>query len=184
MKIIAECHDKAMPTLFDLPAAAPLFSGFPSASLPDKNKNRFFIRQQAGNSAIEFAIVFPVFFIIFYAIVTYGLIMVAQQSITLAAEEGARAALRYAATDEARDTHAENAAIGTGSAAAWLADRLDFDGTLLASCPYTADASRCYRVTVTYPDYRENPLIPLILGPLMGVVVPDQLSSTAVVQID
>lgn len=180
MKIIAECNDKAMPTLFELPVAIPFSFRF---SPSDFYNNHLHIRQkQHGGAAIEFAVVFPVFFMMFYAIVTYGLIMVAQQSITLAAEEGARAALRHAATDEARTTNAENAAIGTGSAAAWLADRLDFSGTQL-NCPY-ANTSRCYRVTVTYPDYRENPLVPLVLGPLMGVVVPDQLSSTAIVQID
>ncbi|KLU20452.1 pilus assembly protein TadE, partial [Caballeronia mineralivorans PML1(12)] len=45
--------------------------------------------------AVEFAIVFPLFFLVFYAIVTYSMIFVAQQSLTLAASEGARAALRY-----------------------------------------------------------------------------------------
>ena len=56
---------------------------------------------------------------------SYGLILVAQQSITLAAAEGvARAALRYAASDAERtNSIANNAAIGTGSAAAWLGKR-------------------------------------------------------------
>lgn len=48
-----------------------------------------------GAVAIEFAIVFPVFFMIFYAIVTYGIIFATQQTLTLAAAEGARAAVRY-----------------------------------------------------------------------------------------
>ena len=51
--------------------------------------------KQKGAAAIEFAIIFPIFFIIFYAVVTYGLIFAAQQTITLAAAEGARAAVRY-----------------------------------------------------------------------------------------
>lgn len=55
-------------------------------------KNR---QRQRGNIAIEFAIVFLLFFFVFYAIVTYSLIFVAQQSLTLAAAEGARAALRF-----------------------------------------------------------------------------------------
>lgn len=53
--------------------------------------------KQQGAAAIEFAIIFPIFFIIFYAVVTYGLIFVAQQTLTLAAAEGARAAVRYPA---------------------------------------------------------------------------------------
>ena len=52
-------------------------------------------KKQQGAAAIEFAIIFPIFFLIFYAIVTYGLIFAAQQTITLAASEGARAAVRY-----------------------------------------------------------------------------------------
>ena len=53
--------------------------------------------KQKGAAAIEFAIIFPIFFIIFYAVVTYGLIFAAQQTLTLAAAEGARAAVRYPA---------------------------------------------------------------------------------------
>jgi hypothetical protein len=52
-------------------------------------------KKQQGAAAIEFAILFPIFFLIFYAIITYGLIFAAQQTLTLAAAEGARAAVRY-----------------------------------------------------------------------------------------
>ena len=53
------------------------------------------LKKQQGAAAIEFAILFPIFFLIFYAIITYGLIFAAQQTLTLAAAEGARAAVRY-----------------------------------------------------------------------------------------
>ena len=36
-------------------------------------------KKQQGAAAIEFAIIFPIFFLIFYAIITYGLIFAAQQ---------------------------------------------------------------------------------------------------------
>ncbi len=147
-----------------------------------------FSKKNNGAAAIEFALVFPLFFVIFYAIITYGLIFVAQQSITLAAAEGARAALRFAATDVARSENATNAAIGVGSAAYWLTPRLTVSNTL-ATCPYSSSANnstgvRCYRVTVTYVGYGQNPLVPLLLGPLMKVAVPDKLESTAIIQID
>lgn len=143
-------------------------------------------QRQRGLAAIEFAIVFPLFFMVFYAIVTYGLIFIAQQSITMAAAEGARAALRYAATDTLRTTNARNAALGNGSTAYWLNGRLSFSGTIAATCPYNGGAvtGRCYTATVTYANYRQNPLVPLLLGGLMRVAVPTQLSSTAVVQLD
>jgi Flp pilus assembly protein TadG len=144
-------------------------------------------QRQRGVAALEFVFVFPLFFLIFYGIVSYGLILVAQQSITLAAAEGARAALRYAASDAERTVNAKNAAIGTGSAAAWLSSvPLTFVGVPLAACPYNPGVAggRCYRVTVTYPNYAQNPLVPLLLGSLMNVAVPSQLSSSATIQID
>ena len=52
-------------------------------------------RRQHGATAVEFALVFPLFFLIMYAIVTYGLIFAVQQGLTLAATEGARTALNY-----------------------------------------------------------------------------------------
>lgn len=147
-----------------------------------------FSNKVKGAAAIEFALVFPLFFVIFYAIITYGLIFVAQQSITLAAAEGARAALRSAATESARTDNVNNAAIGVGSAAYWLSPRLTVARSL-STCPYSSSANnntgvRCYRVTVTYAGYAQNPLVPLLLGPLMSVLVPSQLESTAVIQID
>lgn len=140
-------------------------------------------RRQHGVAALEFVLVFPVFFIVFYSIVTYGLIMVAQQSISLAASEGARAAMRYTTSDAIRTLNAQNAAIGVNGAASWLAGRLVFTGAMLPACPYNANGGSCYQVTVTYPNYRQNPLVPLVLGSFMGVLVPSQLSSSAVVQV-
>lgn len=52
-------------------------------------------RRQAGVYAVEFALVFPVFFLVFYGLLSFGVITTVQQSLTMAAEEGARASLRY-----------------------------------------------------------------------------------------
>lgn len=145
-------------------------------ALPDR-------RRRSGSVAIEFAIVFPIFFLIFYAIVSYGLILIAQQSITLAAAEGARAAVRYAADDATRSSNAQSAATGPGSTASWLSGHLTFTAAALANCPYNAGSltGRCYRVTVTYPNYAQDPLVPRMLG---SIPLPDQLSSSAVAQLD
>lgn len=61
----------------------------------DGRRFAFARRMERGVYAVEFAIVFPVFFLLFYGILTFGLIFTAQQSLTLAAEDGARATLRY-----------------------------------------------------------------------------------------
>lgn len=38
-------------------------------------------KRQQGAAAIEFSILFPIFFLLFYAIITYGLIFAAQQTL-------------------------------------------------------------------------------------------------------
>ncbi|MPS29409.1 TadE family protein [Pigmentiphaga sp.] len=50
---------------------------------------------QQGAYATEFALIFPIFFLVFYGVLSFGLIFTTQQSLTLAVEEGARASLRY-----------------------------------------------------------------------------------------
>src|SRR5437899_2856766 len=141
------------------------------------------LRWQHGIAAVEFAIVFPVFFVIFYGLVTYGLIFVAQQSLTLAAEEGARAALRYSSTSNPGTIACDTAK----SVVSWLGTGIV---TCTASnpainCPYPAGntTAKCIKVSVAYP-YQANPLIPLLLGPLMNVVVPTQIGSSATVQLE
>lgn len=52
-------------------------------------------RRQRGTYALEFALIFPIFFALFYGVLSFGLIFTVQQSLTLAAEDGARASLRY-----------------------------------------------------------------------------------------
>src|SRR3546814_15231297 len=55
--------------------------------------NRF--QRQRGAYAVEFALVFPLFFLIVYATLTYGLIFTAQQSLNYAAESGPGAPLPW-----------------------------------------------------------------------------------------
>lgn len=51
-------------------------------------------RTQRGATAIEFALVFPLLFILFYSMVVYSYLFVLQESITYAAQEAAAAAHR------------------------------------------------------------------------------------------
>ncbi|XAH24545.1 TadE/TadG family type IV pilus assembly protein [Xylophilus sp. GW821-FHT01B05] len=136
-------------------------------------------RRLRGATAIEFAIIFPVFFLIFYAIVTYALIMVAQQSLTLAASEGARAMLRYQTSLPARQTTACNVA---QASLTWLPQTpLCPTPTLVtsqASC--TVAGYACYSVVVTY-NYAAAPLVPPLLGPLLSLPTPATLTGRAVV---
>jgi Flp pilus assembly protein TadG len=139
--------------------------------------------QQRGATAVEFALVFPLFFTVLYAIVTYSLIFVAQQNLTLASEEGARAALNYQkATTVA-------AAVGLRAAAACTTATNMIAGLIRSvtctSTPTTCsfDATmQCIAVTLTY-NYAANPLVPTLLPPF-SLVLPNTLTSTATVQLN
>jgi hypothetical protein len=141
------------------------------------------LARQRGNTAIEFAIVFPLFFFVFYGIVTYSLIFVAQQSLTLAAEEGARAALRYQAAATSVDSSIDLRSIAACQTAQGLTNWL----AGLAQChavptPCSYDATmRCIQVTLDYA-YGQNPLMPTL--PLLNMALPDTLEGNAMVQLD
>jgi Flp pilus assembly protein TadG len=138
---------------------------------------------QRGSTAVEFAIVFPLFFLVFYAIVTYSMIFVAQQSLTLAASEGARAALRF----QSNATSAASALALRASAACttatglvnWLASSTPCTATY---APCTFDATmQCVNVALNY-NYASQPLVPSL--PLIGLPLPANLAASAMVQLN
>jgi Flp pilus assembly protein TadG len=137
---------------------------------------------QRGATAIEFALVFPLFFTILYSIVTFSLIFVAQQNLTMAAEEGARAALNWQS-----NTSMQSALTNRGNAACAAATAMV--ATLVQSMQCTPSSStcgpgntmQCVNVLLTY-NYQANPLVPTL--PLMTYVLPSTLSSSATVQLN
>lgn len=160
-----------------------MYNKYKCAARPDMDRGAKSVTQ-SGVAAIEFALIFPVFFIVLYGIITYVLIFLAQQSLALAAEEGARAALRYTTAD--RGTIACNTATQLVS---WLGSN---GGASAATCtpvgPFTCafpagTTAQCITVNLAYP-YAAKPLVPLLLGPIMSVVVPTTLASSATVQIN
>lgn len=62
--------------------------------------------RQRGVYALEWAIIFPVFFMLLYAIISFGLAFLVRESMQWAAEDGARAALQYQPNREERKQHA------------------------------------------------------------------------------
>lgn len=141
--------------------------------------------RQRGAASIEFALVFPALFLIFYAIVTYGLIFSAQHTLSLAAAEGGRAALRYQRADDAGQALALRASAARDAAEAPLGWLQRFGGDLhpvastvtSAACPGVSGLT-CLTVRVDYA-YATAPLVPRLLLP-----TPDRLSSEAVVQLN
>lgn len=135
-----------------------------------------------GSAAVEFALVFPLLFLVLYGIVTYSVVFVAQQSLTLAAEEGARAALVYRGAESvagalaARSSNACNVAHQTTG---WLSAYAQC-AAQAQSCSYDSTMA-CVQVTLTY-DYADHPLVPTL--PLLSLALPQTLSSVATVQLD
>lgn len=148
---------------------------------PGPNRSRFAHRGSLrraclGAAAVEFALVFLVFFALFYAIVAYGLVLTLKQSLTLAAEEGARAAVQDAVNETTRLDRAKNMANGVLS---WLPAESITINAVPADCAANP-ATRCVTVVVNY-DYANHPLVPAL--PLLGISIPPNLGATATVQL-
>lgn len=133
-------------------------------------------RRQRGAAAIEFALVFLAFFAVFYAIVFYGVIFGFGQTLTMAAEEGARAAVQDAATESDRLANA------SATVAAILAPIVgeNYTATVSAAACSGNPAYRCVTVQLAY-DYAAHPLVPAL--PLVGIAAPPALGASAVVQL-
>ena len=148
---------------------------------PDKNVSRQ--RRQRGSTAVEFALIFPLFFLIFYAIVTYSIIFAAKQSLALAASEGARAALKFQpnanSAASALTLRASAACTAATGLVNWLATTTPCTATY---APCTFDASmQCVQVSLKY-NYASNPLVPVL--PLIGLPTPAALTANAMVQLN
>lgn len=137
---------------------------------------------QRGATAVEFALVFPIFFSIFYAIVTFSMIFVAQQSLTLATAEGARAALNYQSASSVPGAIGLRASAACNTATHMIAQMIQSAAcqTVQATCNYDSTMT-CIAVTLTY-NYAASPLVPTLPG--LAALLPQNLSSTATVQLN
>lgn len=151
--------------------------------------------RQRGVAAIEFALVF-LFGILPLLLITLSgvLIFAAQQSLTLAAAEGARAALQYGTIAQRQS----NACYAAQRAMTWL---LNFSGdaancgtpatpggayaaiavSAAATCPSNA-AMECITVVTSF-NYDLHPFIPGTRS-VYGWAIGSNLSSSATVQLD
>lgn len=149
--------------------------------------------RQRGAAGLEFALAFPLVFVLFYAIVGYGLVMTLQQSLHESAKEGARAAVAVepkafpAGVDDPgyQAKVAERARAAAMQALSWLPD--GWRSAVLGSAGEkigVAVAGTTITVTLTYP-YAATPLLPTLNLPVFGKVprVPDQLVVKAVAEL-
>lgn len=167
-------------------------------------------RRESGAYAVEYALIFPAFFAIFYGVFAYGAIYALRLGLQNAAEEGARAALRFplgmtsgANQVTLRESVARSAATNAGRWMSGLAT-LTVDANICpkdqdclpaagartddavacgsALVPAVGDSPLCQVVvTVSYP-YLTHPVFPSIPG--FGLVMPDRLEGRARILID
>lgn len=159
--------------------------GFENSKLIKTRKASFVASaasRQKGAYAVEFALVFVVFFLVLYGMITYGLIFTAQQSMNFAAETGARAGLQWQASLQDRKAEAEKIA---KMHVAWINtmsnNSVEVSVNIIDSIDHVD--SKKLEVVVSYP-YVDEPLIPY-LGPssLLQVVLPEKLESRSSVEL-
>lgn len=151
--------------------------------------------RQGGASAIEFALVFPLFFLLFYGLVSWGLILTLQHGLNYAAQSAARAALAadpMAAGYEARVvTLARDAA---GMVLGWMPESwrqrvLGADNSQvqveIVTVFEAGEPVDWLRVRISYPQYRDQPLLPLLRLAHWGTFppAPEQLIAEAMLRL-
>ncbi len=134
-------------------------------------------REESGAAAVEFAIVSIVLLVFLYGTLMYGFIFGVDNSITHAAEEGARAAISQA-TGVTQVAHAEQVALDRLS---WLGGRISASDVTaeVFTCAPPDDAYDCIHVRVVYP-WKERPIIP----PILNIGVPAEITAESIVQLD
>jgi Flp pilus assembly protein TadG len=143
-------------------------------------------RNQRGVYAIEFAMVFLIFFALLYGAICYGMLFAFRLGLQNAAEDGARAALRYQPTYAARSGKAVDIAT---QGIAWLPGIVTrkVDATVCGVVGNNCTApvcgadwtARCQMVvTVTAGDMRK------LLPPLPSFALPDEIVGQASMLLD
>lgn len=147
----------------------------------------------SGVAAIEFALIFPVLFLFLYAILNYSLIFAFQHSLSLAAAEGGRAAIRYRTNNDNQAVRGEAACFQIEKSLLWVKkmgvdlncaeEKMSPSGALLATweiseCPFeSANASlRCLQIYLKY-NYKDIPLLPKLIP------VPSVLTASSFTQL-
>jgi len=150
------------------------------------------LQRQKGSIAIEFVMLFILFFTLFYAMVNYAMVMLMQSAFVHAAEEGARAAiavdrLAYANSlaylSNGVDPRVRNV---VGNSLNWLPakPKTKVLGTGNSRIQLSMNGNQL-TVRVVYSDYASDPLMPMLTLPIIGQIpkVPTDLAGTAVIEL-
>lgn len=136
--------------------------------------------KQLGAAAIEFALAFPIFFTLLYAIVSYGLVMTLTQSMTHASLQGARAAVAADPTALGGGYQAKVKELARNAVAqslSWVpeAQKAEILGKNNGNVDVSVNGANV-TVKLTYA-YSKAPLLPVLKIPGIGNVpsIPDNL---------
>ncbi|MGN8140914.1 TadE/TadG family type IV pilus assembly protein [Pseudomonas sp. 22105] len=136
-------------------------------------------RKQKGAAAIEFALVFVIFFAVFYGIVSYSLPMLLMQAFTQSTSEAVR---RGVALDPATANYAtaiQNVARAElARRLAWLPPALNFNAATDATVTYVGGL---LTVRINYPTNKLNQALPFLILPGIGAVpnLPANLTASS-----
>ncbi|QBF25007.1 pilus assembly protein [Pseudomonas tructae] len=141
-------------------------------------------KQQKGAAALEFVMVFVIFFAVFYGVLSYGLPMLMLQSFNQASSEAVR---RCVALDPASATY--NADVNTlakrvlGEQLAWMPASLNFQVNSDASV--TLSPGKLLTVKIDYAKAKLTSVLPVLDLPGIGEVprLPESLKAEASLQL-
>lgn len=126
-------------------------------------------RKQKGAAAIEFALVFGIFFAVFYGLISYSLPLLMLQSFNQAAAEGVRQAMSVdpVAAGTAYPTQVTTLAKTTAkNQLKWIPASFQFSDDLITA-NYTGNT---LTVTIKYPTSRLYSVFPALVLPVIGTV--------------
>ncbi|NWF13919.1 pilus assembly protein [Pseudomonas reactans] len=125
--------------------------------------------KQKGAAAIEFALVFGIFFAVFYGLISYSLPLLMLQSFNQAAAEGVRQAMSVdpVAAGTAYPTQVTTLAKTTAkNQLKWIPASFQFSDDLITA-NYTGNT---LTVTIKYPTSRLYSVFPALVLPVIGTV--------------
>ena len=141
-------------------------------------------RTQKGAAAIEFALVFGIFFAVFYGLISYSLPLLMLQSFNQAAAEGVRQAMSVdpIAAGTAYPTQVTTLAKTTAkNQLKWIPASFQFSDDLITA-NYTGNT---LTVTIKYPTSRLYSVFPALVLPVIGTVpnLPANLFASSSLQL-
>ncbi|UVM49803.1 MULTISPECIES: TadE/TadG family type IV pilus assembly protein [unclassified Pseudomonas] len=125
-------------------------------------------RKQKGAVAIEFALVFIIFFAVFYGLVSYSLPLLLMQSFHQSTAEAVRRSVALDPSTANYDIAVRNiATTELTRQLAWIPAALNFNVATDASATYTGGV---LTVTINYPTSKLNQVLPFLVLPGIGSV--------------